>query len=127
MTDTAGPPHQSVYLLLSAQNIDISHSSESGDASTSSLPGGIPVPTILGEAGKRETSLPADDRGNSPFTKQNSVDNALSKVVHATEYFVVLIAQGSKTYLILQGHSFSAEKVILKCLAEPQQVCSIGT
>lgn len=76
------------------QNIDFSHPSESGDASTGSLPGSLPVPTIRGDASKSENSLLTDDRSNSPTTHQDLADGALRRVGHAAEYFVILTTHG---------------------------------
>ena len=88
VTDTAGPPQLSVCLPFFVQNIDFSHSSESGNASTSSLPGSFPAPTIRGDASKSEKSLLTDDRSNSSTTHQDLADGALRRVGHAAEYFV---------------------------------------
>jgi hypothetical protein len=90
-------PTVSLGTLLCTQNIDFGFIRESGESSTGSLPGSFPVPTIQGEASKLEASLPADDRGNSPFTKQDSADSMLDGVGHAAEYSCVLTTQGLRS------------------------------
>ena len=72
------------------QNIDVSRPSESGDASTSTLPGSFSVPTTRSDASKSEKSLLTDDRSNSSTTHQDLADGALRRVGHAAEYFVIL-------------------------------------
>ena len=86
-------PAVSLGTLLSTQNADFGFIRESGESSTGSLPGSFPVPTIQGKASKLEASLPADDRGNSPYTKQDSADSMLDGVGHAAECSSVLITQ----------------------------------
>jgi hypothetical protein len=64
------------------QNIDLSCASELR------VPGSFPVPTILGHTSALKTSLPADHGDGVPSTPQD-----LSRLKHATEYFVALAFQ----------------------------------
>jgi hypothetical protein len=83
MTDTASSPQWSP---LSAQNIDLGHPSDSGDASTSSPPGRL----LQGDASKRKTSVPAGHGDSAPSTAMDSADSTLHGLGHAAKYFVAL-------------------------------------
>ena len=87
-------PTVSLGTLLSIQNNDFGFIRGSGESLTGTLPGSFPVPTIQEKASKLEAPLPADDRGNSPYTKQDSADGMLAGVGHAAEYSSVLTTQG---------------------------------
>lgn len=81
MIDTPSP---SQWSPLSTQTNDLGYTSESKDASTSSLPGSLPVPMIRGESTNRETSL-ENHSDNVPFTRQDLADSVFCRVWQATE------------------------------------------
>ena len=104
-------PTVSLGTLLCTQNTDFGFIRKLGEFSSGSLPGSFPVPTIQGESGeasKLEASLPADDPGNSPCTKQDSAGGMLDGVGHAAEYSSVLTTKGLRNLFQFTRDIFQA-------------------
>ena len=85
-TDSTNP---SQWTSFSPENINLGHTNESRDATTSSLPGSLPISTNRGD--ERETSLLADTSDSVPSKLQDSDDSAFRVLGHVTESVVFTI------------------------------------
>lgn len=94
MTGHANP---SQWTSFPSENIDLGHTNESRNASTSFLPGDLPISTNRGDTNECETSLLTDNSDSVPSKLQDSADSAFrvhGVLGHAIECILLLSIQG---------------------------------